>query len=125
MAGFGRQLDAALSNWTLRGYLDNDLLGCQSASAEARGLYRMLGAGSTIEELRELIAVPPRTERILRFYAQAHPEEAHAVESNLKFRNSVAREFERLVREGIPVAELPEEESELDGTEESYAVAQP
>ena len=36
-----------------------------SAVLEARGLCRMLGAGSTVEELRELIAVPAKTERVL------------------------------------------------------------
>jgi hypothetical protein len=44
----------------------------------------------------------------------------------LKFGLSVGREFERLVREGIPVADLPEvEDLELDAAEETYAVAQP
>jgi hypothetical protein len=38
----------------------------------------------------------------------------------------VAREFERLVREGVPVAELPDvEEPELNAGEEAYAVALP
>lgn len=43
--------------------------GC-SAVSEAGALCRMLGAGSTIEELRELIAVPPRIERALRAFAR-------------------------------------------------------
>lgn len=47
--------------------LDNELLvGKQFPVAEARGLYRMLSTGSTIEELRELIAVPERMEKWLR-----------------------------------------------------------
>jgi hypothetical protein len=80
--------------------------GC-SARAEARGLLRLIGRdGNTVEAIRELIAVPARTERALRAYAQAYPEEAPSVERNLRFRQAVGREFERLVREGVPVAEL-------------------
>jgi len=38
----------------------------------------------------------------------------------------VGREFERLVREGVPVAELPEvEEAELNAAEETCAGVQP
>jgi hypothetical protein len=40
----------------------------------------------------------------------------------LKFREAIAQEFVRLVREGVPEAELPEiKEPELDATEETYA----
>jgi len=40
-------------------------------------------------------------------------------ESTIKFRQAVAREFERLVREGVAIAEIPEvEELELDAVEE-------
>lgn len=106
--------------------MDDELLGRQSAVAEARALYRMIGHGSnTADTLRELIAVPPLIEQVLRAFAQAHPEEAHSIDRNLKFRVSVTREFERLVRDGVPVADLLEvEESELDAAEETFAVAQ-
>lgn len=57
--------------------------GCCSPSAKARGLYQMLGAGSTIEELRELIAVPPRIERVLGTYARMHAEDAHWIRSKV------------------------------------------
>ena len=40
---------------------DKLLIGKQSAVAEARALYRMLGPEHTVEELRDLIAVPPKT----------------------------------------------------------------
>lgn len=97
-----------------------------TAWAEARALYRMLGDENTVEELRELIAVPPKTERLLRTFAMKNPAEAHWIESSIKFRQAVAREFERLVREGAAVAEIPEvEELELDAVEESYVSAQP
>ena len=49
-------------------------LGRQSAIAEAHAFYRMLGDENTVEELRELIAVPSRIEWALRAYARAHPE---------------------------------------------------
>jgi len=71
-------------------------------------------SGNTVEELGGPIAVPARTERVLRAYARAHAEDAHWMEATLRFRQAVAREFERLVREGVPAAETPEaEESEL------------
>jgi len=44
-------------------------LGRQSALAEAHGLYRMIQPECSVEELRELIAVPPHIERVLRAYA--------------------------------------------------------
>jgi len=107
--------------------MTDDPLGAVGARAEARGLFRMLGHdGNTVEDLRELIAVPPRIERVLRAYAWAHAEDARWIEASLNFRLAVAREFERLLREGIPAAELPEvEEQDLDAAEETYADAQP
>jgi hypothetical protein len=79
--------------------MDNELLGRQSAKAEARALLPLVGKnGDTVETLRALICVQPKTERALRAFAQAHPEEAYFVDRVLKFRNQVAREFEALVR---------------------------
>jgi hypothetical protein len=100
-------------------------LGRQSARAEAVGFYRMLGQdGNTVEAIRELIAVPPKIERVLLAFAQAHPEEARSIERTLKFRLSVAREFERLLREGVSAVDLSEaEEPEFDAAEEIYAFA--
>jgi hypothetical protein len=104
---------------------DSFALGCQSARAEARALVPLLRAGSTVEELRELISVAPRVEHALRAFALANPEEAHGIERSLKFRFLVAQEFERLVREGIPLAELQEvDEPESGAAEETYAGAQ-
>ena len=104
--------------------MDDELLGRQSAFDEAKALYGMIGEENTVDELRELIAVPPRIECALRAFGRAHPEEAHSIERTLKFRLSVAREFERPVREGVPVADLPDvEKSELDAPEETFAVA--
>jgi len=97
-----------------------------TAWAEAGALYRMLGDENTVEELRELIAMPLKIEQRLRTFAKMNPAEAHWIESSIKFREVVAREFERLVREGAAVAEMPEvEESELDAVEATCADAQP
>lgn len=105
--------------------MSEDLHGCSPAS-EARGLYRMLGAGSTVEELRELIRVTPKTERTLRAFARKYAEDAHWIEATLKFRQAVLLEFERLVAEGVPIGEVPEaDESESDAAEKTYAEAQP
>ena len=107
----------------MAGEEDSFALGRQSARAEALGLYQMLGHdGNTVESIRELIAVQPKIERVLLAFAQVHPEEAYSIDRNLKFRLSVSREFERLVREGLPVAALQEvEESDLDGSEKTFA----
>jgi hypothetical protein len=97
------------------------------ARAEALCLYRLLGQdGSTLEELRELVSVPPAIGRALRTFTETHPEDACWIEAVLKFRSRVLQEFERLVRDGVPVLELPEiEEPELDAREETYAEARP
>ena len=75
----------------------------------------MLGQeGNTVKELRELTAVPARVELALRVYARVHPAEAHFVDRVIKFREIVAREFERLLLGAAPVVDLPEaEEVEL------------
>ena len=92
---------------------DLELLGHQSAVWEARALYRMLGPEHTVEELRELIAVPPKIERILRGFALEDPADSHWIEAALGFRQAVAREFERLVS-GAPVMDSPEEAEEAE-----------
>lgn len=97
-----------------------------TAWAEACALHRMLGDENSLEALRELIAVPPRTERLLRTFAMKNPAEAHWIESTIKFRQAVAREFERLVREGVPSADLPDADESESSTMEGILVdAQP
>ena len=110
----------------MAGEKDSFALGRQSVRAEAFGLYRMLGHdGATLEEIRELIVVPARTELLLRPYAKAHPEDAHFIVRCLKFRSRVLLEFERLVRDGVPVAELLKvEESERDTAGKAFANVQ-
>ena len=108
MAGFGRQLDAASPNWTLRGRMNDELLGRQSAFDEAKLLYRMIGEETTIEEIRELIVVSPRVETVLRAFVRANPDDGEWIEATLKFRSDVLEEFNRLVRDGIPATPLAE-----------------
>jgi hypothetical protein len=92
-----------------------------TAWAEACALYRMLGDENTVEELRELIAMPLKIEQHLRTFARKNPAEAHWIESSIKFRQA-----ERLVWEGVAVAEMSEvEKSKLDAIEATYANAQP
>ena len=79
-----------------------------SALAEARGLYRMLGTGHTLEEVRKCIGVPSKVERKLRLNAAMNPVEARWVEQILMFRNAVAQEFDLLVRAGAAASEPPE-----------------
>lgn len=76
----------------------------------------MTGHENTVEELRELIVVGPKIERVLRAFARANVEDAYWIDSNLKFRQAVVSEFNRLLREGPPVPDLPEvEETESGG----------
>jgi len=64
---------------------------------EARALFQLLGRnGVTVEDIRELIAIPAETERNLQAYAQENPEERPNIERMLKFRELVGREFEQL-----------------------------
>lgn len=61
--------------------MEDELLGRQSAVAEARALYRMIGNGrNTVESFRELIAVPAKIEAVLLAYARGFPEEAYFVD---------------------------------------------
>jgi len=91
----------------------DQLLGRQTARDEARALYWMLLRGmESVQELRELIAVGPKIERVLRAFADANPHEAHWIESSLKFRSAVLEEFNRVVRDGVPDAEPQKTESD-------------
>lgn len=56
-------------------------LGRQSAIAEAKALYRLLSTGHTVEQLRDLIEVPPKIERTLARLRRAarHPRVFHFI----------------------------------------------
>ena len=74
--------------------------------AEARSLLRLVGRnGDTIETVRELIGVSPRTERLLLAYGRKHPEDEPGILRILKFRQQVANEFEKLASN--PAANRP------------------
>lgn len=88
--------------------MDDELLGRQSAFDEAKLLYRMIGEETSAKEIRELIAVPPRAEAVLRAFVRVNPEDGEWIEATLKFRSDVLDEFDRLVREGVPESPLPE-----------------
>ena len=61
--------------------------------------------------------VPPKIRR-------ANPLEAHWIESSLMFRSAVLQEFNRLVREGIHVTDLPQvEQAALEPLTEAMAFA--
>ncbi len=65
---------------------------------EARDLHRMVRSGSSsIEEIRELIAVPKPVEEALLAYAERFPTDGQRIYCVLQFREKVAVEFERLI----------------------------
>jgi hypothetical protein len=65
---------------------------------EARDLHRMVRCGScSVEEIRELIAVPKQVEEALLAYAERYPKDGRQIYSVLHFRERVAGEFERLI----------------------------
>jgi len=79
----------------------------------------MICAECSVEELRELIAVPLHIERVLRAYARAHVEDAHWIEACLKFRKALAEEFERLLCSCAEGTDQPEvDDGELDAVEQ-------
>jgi hypothetical protein len=75
---------------------------------EARDLYRMVTCGnSSIESMRDLIAVPDHIAATLREYVKRCPEDGKRIEGVLQFREKVGDEFERLVEGGQPLAVTP------------------
>src|SRR3984893_15612074 len=76
---------------------------------EARDLYKMVRCGSSsVEEIRELIAVPKPVEEALLAYADRYPKDGQPIYCVLLFRQKVAREFERLVESDSSSAESPQ-----------------
>lgn len=54
--------------------------------------------------------MPLATEQIHRAFARAHLEDELFIEHAIKFGSSVLDEFNRMVREGVQVLNLPEVE---------------
>jgi hypothetical protein len=73
--------------------MDDELLGRQSALTEARLLYQMISDENTIEELRELIAVP-RKDRESTLGLCAGLSGRPLVDRSLEFRLAVLEEFQ-------------------------------
>ena len=66
---------------------------------EARAILRLVEIGTTtLEDARELIAIPEREERVLKAFARAAGKAGLSVGNAIAFRHRVAREFEMLVR---------------------------
>lgn len=101
--------------------MDDELLVVgQSALAEAKLLYRMIGPNHRVEKLRELIAVPPKIEKALRAYMKESPQDAEWIERSLEFRRDVLAEFNRLVEHLVTVGQgLQEPGQDLRGAKEA------
>jgi hypothetical protein len=88
---------------------------------EARDLYRMVRAGScSVEETRELIAVPKPVEEALLAYAERYPKDGQQIYCVLHFRERVGTEFERLIQSDAPCSDAPcSEYQQAPGEEQS------
>jgi hypothetical protein len=68
------------------------------ARVEAEALYHMVQAGrDSVDNVRALIAVPPRLEASVRDSDFPNPGEQRKLLASLKFRKQVMQEFESLV----------------------------
>jgi hypothetical protein len=68
------------------------------ARVEAEALYHMVQSGrDTIDNVRELIAVPPKLEAYVRELSFPHAGEQKRLLASLRFRQQVSKEFESLV----------------------------
>lgn len=71
------------------------------ARVEAEALYHMVQSGrDTIDNVRELIAVPPKLEAYVRDFSFPNSGEQKRLLASLKFRKQVSKEFESLVTGG-------------------------
>jgi hypothetical protein len=64
---------------------------------EALRLLALLETGDTVDDIRQLIAIPHHIEASLRAFIVTHPEESSEIEYMLSFRREVANAFERFV----------------------------
>ena len=70
-------------------------------SVEARGIMRLVSLGTTtIEDARELIAIPQRQEYALDAFAAISGKIGLPIARAIAFRRKVASEFEKLVAAG-------------------------
>jgi hypothetical protein len=70
-------------------------------SIEARAIMRLVTLGTTsIEDARNLIAIPNRQERVLKLFVAVAGKEGGSIGYAIAFRRKVMAEFEKLVAEG-------------------------
>ena len=107
VVGYGLSADSV--SWG--GRMDDELLVAgQSALAEAKVFCGLAFRGAeSVQEIRELIAVAPKIESILRLYMKQTPKDAWWIERALKFRRHVLEHFNRLVDNHV-IVEKPLEE---------------
>lgn len=68
------------------------------ARVEAEALYRLVQAGrDSVNDVRNLITVPPRLEQQVKDLPSAEPAERKRLLAGLRFRRQVLREFDNLV----------------------------
>jgi|HubBroStandDraft_6_1064221.scaffolds.fasta_scaffold592747_1 hypothetical protein len=70
-------------------------------SIEARAIMRLVALGTTtLEDARELIAIPKRQEQALRMFVAIAGKDGASVGYAVSFRRRVMIEFEKLVAAG-------------------------
>jgi hypothetical protein len=70
------------------------------ATIEARAIMRLVSLGTTtVEDARDLIAIPDRQERALKKFVAVSGKTGAPIGYALVFRQRVAAEFERLLEE--------------------------
>ena len=70
-------------------------------SIEARAIMRLVSLGTTtLDDARDLIAIPERQERALRMFVAAAGKDGVSVGYAVSFRRRVMIEFEKLVVAG-------------------------
>jgi hypothetical protein len=69
-------------------------------SIEARAIMRLVALGTTtLDDARNLIAIPERQERVLRLFVAVAGKEGLSIGYAIAFRRKVMAEFEKLVAE--------------------------
>jgi hypothetical protein len=65
---------------------------------EAKAILRLVSIGTTtIDDARDLIAIPEKQERVLRAFISVAGNSAAPIHRAVSFRHKVAAEFEKLV----------------------------
>lgn len=103
-----------LMNFHFRRSLPHTRPNRSPARVEAEALYRLVQAGKdSVNDVRNLIAVPPRLEQQVKELPSAEPAEQRRLLAGLRFRKQVLREFESLVASAHSAGEEAEDEELL------------